>query len=102
MLYEDVPRPMQSINVQSDSLWLRHPRSSLRRTALPAQTWVEIMHCTPALEPYARARKYEGEAKWYFHAPGSGVFLNTGQTLVFWHHRHVSDQLRTTRDHVGV
>lgn len=39
----------------------------------PNQTWVEVIR---RREPYERS----GSVTWYYHAPGSGIWLNTGNT----------------------
>ena len=40
---------------------------------LPANTWVEVTHCP---------KDYEIDVYWMYHSPGSGVWVNTGTTLV--------------------
>lgn len=40
---------------------------------LLANTWVEVTHCP---------KEYETDVYWMYHSPGSGVWVNTGITLV--------------------
>jgi len=58
--------------LQGHALWVHRPRTALL-PAVPNDTWVEVTHC-----PYAA-----GHVKmWLFAAPGSGLWMNVGRTLI--------------------
>lgn len=57
-------------------IWVRH---TLPHTPVPPNTWTEITHC---------ANPSISGAMWTYYAPGSGVSMNVGNTLVTRHRRH--------------
>lgn len=66
-LYENWPNP--EFTLAPYGLWL-FPRSL--PSCLPNTTWVEVIHVRETWEVNG--------APWFYHAPGSGVWLNTGRS----------------------
>lgn len=46
-------------------------------TAYANDTWIEVTRCTNA-----KIKSWEYLGAWYYAMPGSGIFLNTGKTIV--------------------
>jgi len=61
---------------------LEHPRG--KDQGLPGNTWVEVLH---------NAFGMDGDATWLYYKPGSGIWMNTGRTMVWKDHNHGSDWL---------
>lgn len=63
--------PNPEFRLAAYGVWI-YPRSL--PNCLANDTWVEVLR---------RREVYEGENpfSWYYHAPGSGIWLNTGRTL---------------------
>merc|ERR1719199_564664 len=64
----------------SFALWiynplLEHPQA--RGSGLPANTWVEVIH---------NAFSMDGDATWFYYAPGTAVYMYTGNTRVYSDH----------------
>ena len=59
------------VEVNQESLvWIRHP---VPHRPVPNHSWAEVTHC---------ARTGLQGALWAYYAPGSGMSLNVGRTLV--------------------
>lgn len=62
------------------ALWLRHPLAAPARAPMAADhEWVEATHCF-----YFHAREHTSRSSpmWFFAAPGAGISINVGRTLV--------------------
>lgn len=65
-----------TFNNPVDAVWLK---PALMEQAAPNHSWVEVTHC---------ARNGHASAMWLYAAPGSGVSINVGRTLVIRSTKH--------------
>jgi len=76
---------MMSGLTASDAHWIWNPNLSHPSTnGLPANHWVEFLHTAFAVD---------GSATWAYYAPGSAVWLYTGNTRVYKNHNGASMDL---------
>lgn len=67
-----------------DALWLHTFRSgaTMDEVGAPNHSWVEVTHC-PDLRDHPKASPgWKYHPMWLYAAPGSGVWVNVGNTLV--------------------
>ena len=57
-------------------------RRFARSEALKNNTWAEVTHCGGS--------RFERDGAWHYVVKGSGIWLNTGRTIVFSTHDHAS------------
>ena len=78
----------RAIGDSTDALWIGRNMSEV---AADDHAWIEVTHCETSLpSPFDPAserapvwRRVLGPA-WFYHAPGSGLSINIGRTIVGW------------------
>ena len=70
--------------VNSVAVWVQQPPERFPEPGLP-HTWIEVTHCFYYSWP---EHIHQGTPIHFFHAPGSGVSINLGRSLVLRHDRY--------------
>lgn len=67
-----------------DTMWLRRGLRGYPITwgHLPNDSWVEVTHCATRADLTKNATFGNGMGAWFYVAPGSGVSINVGRTMV--------------------
>ena len=67
-----------------DTMWLRRGLRGYPITwgHLPNDSWVEVTHCAARADLTKNATFGNGMGAWFYVAPGSGVSINVGRTMV--------------------
>ena len=81
----------RAIGDSTDALWIGRNLHGMSEVAADDHAWIEVTHCETSLpSPFDPASERApvwwrvlGPA-WFYHAPGSGLSINIGRTIVGW------------------
>jgi hypothetical protein len=64
-----------------NAMWIRPDHGHVPATILPNHSWVEVVHC-PNKKDNRRRLAWKFAPMWFWYAPGSGVSINLGRTMI--------------------